>query len=525
MSRLNGKRQKKSLLFRFSKWIHKYVGLILVAFLLWMSVSGILLNHPKAISSISIPSWAVPSHYIPNNWNRSSLTHVVYSQLQKDLVFGSGKSGVWKSNDGGKTFIPFMDGKYPNSEFYRKTNHLYLQESAESSRLFAGNDYGLYQLDLSVGKWHPIELDVSPIKIVKFIKKDEQILVISESDIYSMEISPTSHVISLERTHIQQANMNEEMPLVDFFFDLHSGKLFGFFGQLLFDLAGLVLFYLSFTALYTWLYPKKRKKDRQLERAKPNPAGRRMFNFLLKYHLSLGIWFALFLLIFGATGFFMRPPFLAALVDKRIHLPNGINHRHNLSWAVKIQNGMYLSNSDEMVLATSEGIWKNNKDEPHVFEPMDVDWPIFVMGATILEPLKNNRTLVGSFSGLYEVAESKIDKMTGEMVKDFSTIRPGDFMVTGFTKTSGNESFIFTHEQGVLSLPGFELKGRFQQPESVSDHYKMPLWNYVFEIHNGRFFKGILDEWYILLLPIGSLLLVMITLTGVIDWLYRRKKI
>ncbi|MBT6112577.1 MAG: hypothetical protein HOH03_03105, partial [Candidatus Marinimicrobia bacterium] len=238
-----------------------------------------------------------------------------------------------------------------------------------------------------------------------------------------------------------------------------------------------------------------------------------------------GIWFALFLLIFGATGFFMRPPFLAALVDKRIHLPNGINHRHNLSWAVKIQNGMYLSNSDEMVLATSEGIWKNNKDEPHVFEPMDVDWPIFVMGATILEPLKNNRTLVGSFSGLYEVAESKIDKMTGEMVKDFSTIRPGDFMVTGFTKTSGNESFIFTHEQGVLSLPGFELKGRFQQPESVSDHYKMPLWNYVFEIHNGRFFKGILDEWYILLLPIGSLLLVMITLTGVIDWLYRRKKI
>ena len=48
--------------------------------------------------------------------------------------------------------------------------------------------------------------------------------------------------------------------------------------------------------------------------------------------------------------------------------------------------------------------------------------------------------------------------------------------------------------------------------------------DYVFEIHNGRFFKGILGEWYILLLPLGSLLLVFITMSGVIDWLYHRKK-
>ena len=98
-------------------------------------------------------------------------------------------------------------------------------------------------------------------------------------------------------------------------------------------------------------------------------------------------------------------------------------------------------------------------------------------------------------------------------------------MVTGFTITPNNESFLFTHEQGVLPLPGFELEGRFTQPVSVSEQYKMPLWNYVFELHNGRFFKGILGEWYILLLPIGSLLLVMITLTGVIDWLYHRNKV
>ena len=517
------KRQKKSLLFRFSKWVHKYIGLLLVAFLLWMSISGILLNHPFAISSLSIPKWAVPDHYIPQNWNRSSLTHVVYSKHHQDVLYASGKTGVWTSNDGGKTFSPFMDGDYPQSEFYRKTNHLYLQESKEFSRLFAANDYGLFVLDFSNQMWEQIPLSESPQKIVKFIEANGQIQVLSELDIYSMDIS--SSKVSLTKNHIKQSIINEKMPLVDFFFDLHSGKLFGFSGQLLFDLAGIVLFYLSFTALYTWLYPKKRKNDRKKGRAKPNPMGRRMFQFLLKYHLSLGMWFAIFLFIFGATGFFMRPPLLAALVDKGIHLPKVINHRNDLSWAGKIQNGMYLPHSDEIVLATSEGIWKNTNDDPRIFEPMDVDWPIFVMGATTLEPLKNNRTLVGSFSGLYEVGDSKIDRMTGETVKEHSAIRPGEFMVTGFTKTPNNESFLFTHEQGVLPLPGFELEGRFTQPVSVSEQYKMPLWNYVFELHNGRFFKGILGEWYILLLPIGSLLLVMITLTGVIDWLYHRNKV
>jgi hypothetical protein len=114
--------------------------------------------------------------------------------------------------------------------------------------------------------------------------------------------------------------------------------------------------------------------------------------------------------------------------------------------------------------------------------------------------------------------------MTGDTVNSFNTIRPGDYMVTGYVKSPENESFIFTHEQGVLPLPGVELKNRFQQPQFVGDEYRMPLWNYVFEIHNGRFFKGILGEWYILLLPLGSLLLVFITMSGVIDWLYHRKK-
>lgn len=50
----------------------------------------------------------------------------------------------------------------------------------------------------------------------------------------------------------------------------------------------------------------------------------------------------------------------------------------------------------------------------------------------------------------------------------------------------------------------------------------MPLWNYLFEIHNGRFFKDLVGDWYLLIIPLGSLLFILITLSGVYDWLYLR---
>ena len=130
-------------LFKLSKWIHKYIGLLLVLFLMWESASGILMNHPELISNISVPGWLIPSHYHIENWNRSSLTRIVYSNTNKERLFGSGKLGVWESNDGGKTFYPFMKG-YTESYYYLKTNDLFLHENDSLQILFAAADDGLY---------------------------------------------------------------------------------------------------------------------------------------------------------------------------------------------------------------------------------------------------------------------------------------------------------------------------------------------------------------------------------------------
>lgn len=518
MSHSNVKRKNKSLLFRISKWIHKYLGLTLALFLMWMSISGILLNHPHLISKLSVPKWAIPSHYIPENWNRSALTYIEYSHQNPELVFASGKSGVWRSKDHGKTFSPFMNGEYPSSEYYKKTNHIYLHESENESWLFAGNDYGLFYTSLTNGNWQSINLETHPIKVVKFIQDNDVLLVVTASDIYSISLPPND--ISIVKYNIQQTQIEKETPLIDFFFDLHSGKIFGLPGQLIFDLAGIVLFYLSFTAFYTWIYTKKRRRDRESGTAISNPIGRRFFRFLLKYHLSLGIWFAVFLFIFGVTGFFMRPPFLAALVDKGIELPDFMNHRNEITWTGKIHNGTKIVKTDELLLDTSEGVWKGDKGINASYSKIQEEWPIFVMGATVLEQQESSAFIVGSFSGLFQISSHVTDLMTNNLLEDINAIKPGDFMVTGFFETPEKESFIFTHEQGILPLPGFSLKDRFQQPKSISNNYRMPLWNYLFEIHNGRFFKGIFGDLYILLLPLGSFLFVIISLTGIIDWFF-----
>jgi hypothetical protein len=142
-----------------------------------------------------------------------------------------------------------------------------------------------------------------------------------------------------------------------------------------------------------------------------------------------------------------------------------------------------------------------------------------------LESFGDGGYLVGTFNGIYHLERATgqaVDMITSEVANTWSNVRPGKFMVTGYYQTPEGNPLITTHEQGLLQLSGgASLKGnRFSMPNQLLVEFRMPLWNYLFEIHNGRFFKGILGGIYILLVPLGSLLFVMITLSGIYDWIY-----
>ncbi len=505
-------------LFRLSRWIHKYVGLLLLLFLAWMSLSGVLMNHPHLISGFSVPAWLTPPQYRPENWNRNMMTDLVFSRDRPEIAFAAGKTGVWITTDGGYHFEPYNDG-LPESLFYRKTRDLFLWEADGLAILFAATDGGLYMRTIDAGQWESVALGDKPDPVRKVLAYGDRLVVAAESAFYVSGLPPTRNSFVL--THTGREEIEPRVTLVQLFFDLHYGKAWGLAGLLLFDFVGLTLFFLCVSAFYTWYFPWQAKRNRK-SWLLTNKTTKRAFKTMFHYHLQLGIWIAAVLLIIGGTGLFMRPPLLAVIADGSIPRTAYPGFLDDNPWKEKIRNVLHDPVDRSIIVQASDGLWigRDSLDKP--FRRHHLDVPIFVMGATVLEPAPDGY-LVGSFSGLFQWLRSNgasIDLETGQTVSGSMSMRPANLMVTGYFETPAGESFVSTFEQGVVPIDGSETVGRFEQPAELGDSFRMPLWNYLFEIHNGRFFKDLVGTWHLLIIPLGSLLFILITLTGIYDWLY-----
>lgn len=508
-------------LFKASKWLHKYLGLILIFFLIWMSASGMLMNHPDWISGLAVPGWLIPPQYHVKNWNRSSLIDFVFSKRNPEMGFFAGKQGIFKTTDGGKTFRPMMAG-LPASLFYQKTRDLLLLE--ENALLFAATDGGLFVTDPGEVHWRQVPLGNGRDKVIKIIATREQLLAFTPSHVYAAA-RKESELSAFTQVQLERQQKEHKVSLVKLFFDLHDGKIWGIAGKLVFDATAILVIFLSFSAFYTWYFPWQRRRRKQ-SRLLLNPTSRRVFKTLFKYHLKIGIWLSAILLIIGGTGFFMRPPLLAALVGHEISASSYPGFLEDNPWLEKIQNALYDPLEDRIILQCNDGFWSGPADFSRAFQRFEFNAPVFVMGSTVFEPYGTGGFLVGSFNGIYHLereTNQSIDLLTNRAAEDVSSpVQPGEYMVTGYFRTPRGEEFITTHDQGLLPIGAIELAGRFEMPAELQQGFKMPLWNYLFEIHNGRFFKDLVGKWYIVILPIGSLLFVLITLTGIYDWLRQR---
>ncbi|RMD88652.1 MAG: hypothetical protein D6813_11760, partial [Calditrichaeota bacterium] len=127
-------------LYRKSRWLHKILGLILIPFLIWMSISGIILNHPRLTASINVPAWLIPGEYDVKNWNRSSIIGSVHTKDGRLFIYG--KKGVWQVTPEKK--VKYLGEGFPRAALYKKTNHLVLIPLEQDTLLLAATDGGLY---------------------------------------------------------------------------------------------------------------------------------------------------------------------------------------------------------------------------------------------------------------------------------------------------------------------------------------------------------------------------------------------
>ncbi|NME66907.1 PepSY domain-containing protein [Flammeovirga aprica] len=488
---------------------HKYIGLFLSIILVWMSVSGILLNHPDLIATFSIPKAYFPDEYIPENWNRGGIQDIVY--VGQDTIIIGGKQGVWKSNDSGKSFQSLMHNGFPEAIYYQKVNDLYYDTL--QSEIYVATFGGIYKLDLSNNQWTAITTpNQYPEKFVKVINVKGQLYAVSQSHIYSIQANQLEVYPIFKKEH-------NEVDMIQFTFALHSGWLWGTPGRLFYDFLSLILIFLSLTSLYITFFKKKKAT---------HSISKKIKQFIITYHTKIGVWTFLFLLIIGGTGMFMRPPLIVALYNGKV--PSSIIPDRFLEneWYHTIRNALYDPQTDRIILDTTEGIFAGKSDGESAFEKQDWKVNIFVMGATVFEPLGDKHFLVGSFYGLYDYKEGEnfsTDALTHEKVPFYQRIqKPGDFMtVAAFTSPKG-EKYISAYSQGLLAITPPQEDTFYHFPKVIQEEYKLPLWNYMFELHNGRLFQFIFDKYSILLIPVLGLLFNILLVTGLYEYLYRKRK-
>ena len=502
-------------IFRISKFIHKYVGLVCLVYFLLMGVTGVLLNHPSLMRELAVPMAWVPESYVYSNWNRMAWREACFSEKKPDTLYVGGKTGVWESKDKGQSFRRLANN-FPGAACDMDTRCLLLAESDESAYLYAGTGIGLYRYDFKQEVWQRIEIDtLRNVKIVDLVRTDDQILVFTPFACYGF--NPVEENSVLQRMPLKSGVApGTQVPMFRFLLKLHDGSVLGLPGRLFVDIIGLALIFLSISAIYIWYIPWRKKRFRK-QRFKS-----RFFRFFHKYHLKFGIYTAFFLGLIALTGIFIRPPLLIAII--RYSVPTGLlnDSRPVGEWQNKITRAVYSHKNDILILATRDGFFRGPADFSEAFLSTSIGVPVHGMGVNVLETLAGQRLLIGSFSGLYiwDDRSNQATDVHGKPIISRGRGVQGAGMAAGAAVQSGELRYWADYRNGLKSA--HQDVPPLVMPDRIIQNSQMSLWHFLFEVHNGRIFRDWMGTYTWLIVPLGGLALLLNLLSGCYDWLYRR---
>jgi len=242
-----------SLIQHLRAW-HRKLGIIAAFFLIFLSLSGIALNHTELLSlshqKVST-SW-LQDHYgikAPNKIDFYQNNQLVVTNelvwLKDRLLVEASESVISVARF--QHFIVVATEQMlflftPEGELVDKlgsTSGLPNNISAmhiDSATIILNTDSGYYQSDSELFDWQPISTIAEP----KWISQnqattEERLLAISQYK---------SHFLTWERIIV----------------DTHSGRFFGRFGVLVMDVVAILLILLSVSGLYIWLRYAKGKR-------------------------------------------------------------------------------------------------------------------------------------------------------------------------------------------------------------------------------------------------------------------------
>jgi len=479
--------------------LHLWLGLIFAPLLVMLALSGIGLNHPQWVQSLSLPLGWMPDNYAYQNWNRGLVEALVADN--QGGFYATGKEGVWHLQ--GETATQ-LHNPLQSSAWQRMGYSLYLDP--HSQQLLNGARDGLYSLDLQSGSWQQVAGSQGQ-RFVSVVASPLGLFAASRQGLYRLDFLESGY--RLTPLAVTLADNGGQSPLFRFIFQLHSGELFGKLGVFIMDATAGLLIFLSLTALYLFLFPRlvKRKWLGREQRIR----GGKGFRWMLKHHNQLGLIIALVLLISGLTGMVMRPPGLILISSATS--PIKLKDLHSSPLRHIIEKAQWDSASQRLMLLTSGGLYLGQPEAEAVFQPAPLPVPVHAMGATLFEPAGDS-FLIGSFSGIYRwqpqtgaINSLALDTGRARMMPKAAVTTADGLAVFDFY-TGLNQAA----EQRV-SLP--------EMPESVNEKAEISLWHMLFELHNMRIFQAFIGPFYLLLVVLSGLSLVIISISGVYDYFRR----
>ncbi len=452
---------------------HKWVGLVFTIFVLVFCISGIVLNHRRAVSTCEVSRSLLPSGYHVQQWNNGVLKGVRQLPNGRRLIYGT--AGVW------------ADTTAMNEGLDRGNDNRRIQNIAvmpHGSAWSAGR-YAAYEL--TGNEWTKrYECDE---RLSDITNRGDTLVLLSRSHVYTA-LPPYNrfeeHQLPKPEGYEPRFSLFKQVWL------LHSGELFGRVGQTVVDCLGLVLIFLTLTGL--WLFFTKR-------------LGRR---WTIKWHNKLGVKLIVLTLLLSITGLCLRPPFMIPLaLTKTAPIPFSSLDSPN-PWHDQLRALRW--DGDRWLLSSSTGFY-TLEDFDDVPTPLRPAPSISPMGINVWER-EGSAWLVGSFKGMYrwDVEQGLVtDYFTGEEPKQQRGMPTASVLVSGYA-----DGHVFTYREGNADFPT-------PMPQAMRST-PMSLWNVCLELHVGRpyspFLGPISELWGFL----AGLLLTLILLSGYVIRLRRRRR-
>ncbi|WP_430816618.1 PepSY domain-containing protein [Carboxylicivirga sp. RSCT41] len=494
---------------KFWRKYHKWAGIVLSFFLLLFSLSGILLNHREAISSLSIPRSLLSSSYQYDNWNNAALKGSILKDSIHTIYYGN--VGCWLHDSETNTWTDLNAGIDKGID-KRKVSKALL---TTNGRLFAGTLFGLYEHINN--SWEAIDLQIDHQRITDLIEVNNELIILTRSEIGRLNLINNSLTVSTLPTPEGYQNTTSLFKTI---WVLHSGEILGTGGKLLVDFIALIFIFLSLTGIFWFISPSLIKKaKKKLKSAKRT---KRLFRFSVKWHNKIGYYTIILLIFTTFTGIFLRPPLLIAIASSDVKsIPYSMLDTPN-AWYDQLRGIRYNESYDVYIVSTSKGMYALTADLSEMVKIPD-QAPVSVMGITIFEQKDDYNYLIGSFSGLYiwnPFSGSCYNYISRKpYIPRAGMSRPiGANMASGYHK-QGNTEVYFDYDKGLVNLG--KDKYPLDMPELIKSNSPLSLWNFALEIHTGRIFQDLMGSFYILIVPLCGLSTIVLLLSGL--WIYLKK--